>query len=384
MFDFSPTDDQKQLQSEIVAFAREHLNQGVEEREKEQRFDRSLWEKCGEIGLPGLTIPKEYGGRGLNALSTVLAFEALGYGCEDGGLNFALGAHLLACTIPIWKHGSDHQKKTYLPLLCNGKMIAANAMTEQSAGSDVYSMVSVAVAKENAFLLTGLKSYVSNGPVADLALTYVQTDPEKGFFGGISAFILDKSIHDYSCSDRIEKLGIRTCMLGEISFDNLSVEDGYLLGQLGGGGMIFNQSMDWERTCLGAIHLGTMDRLLEKAVKFAKKRKSAGKSLSNYQAVTHPLADLKVRLESARLLNYKAAWKLDQNKNVGLEASMAKLAVSETYKSLAIQLNQLYAGQAFRDNHEAQRALKDAIAGTVYSGTSEVQRNIIARRIGLT
>ena len=384
MIGFSLTDEQKALQEEIIAFAQTHLNEGVVERDREQRFDRQLWKKCGEIGLPGLCVSKEYGGRGLGAVSTVLALEALGFACEDGGLNFALSAHLLACLVPIWLHGSEEQKEYYLPSLCNGKWVAANAMTEPNAGSDVFNMHSTAKVTEKGFILNGTKSYVSNGPVADILVTYALTAPDKGFFGGISAFLLDRSIHPYNRTDKIDKLGIRSCMLGEVSFADLEVSETALLGKPGAGGMLFTQSMDWERICLGAIHIGAMDRLLKAAVKFAKGRKSGGQSISKYQAVSHPLAELKARLESARLLTYKAAWKLEAGKNVSLDGSIAKLAVSETYKALAIQLNQLYAGAAFRGQHSAERALRDSIGGTVYSGTSEIQKNIIAKRIGLS
>jgi len=383
MIDFSLTDEQKALQEEIIAFAQAHLNEGVLERDREQRFDRQIWEKAGEIGLPGLNVPKKYGGRGLGPLSTLVALEALGYGCEDGGFNFSLSAHLLACLAPICLHGSEEQKEHYLPVLSNGKWVAANAMTEPNAGSDVFTMKSTAKAVENGFVLNGNKSYVSNGPVADILVTYALTAPEKGFFGGISAFLLDKSIHPYNRTDKIDKLGIRSCMLGEVSFQDLEISETTLLGKPGAGGMLFTQSMDWERICLGGIHLGAMDRLLKEAVKFAKSRKSGGQSISKYQAVSHPLAELKARLESARLLTYKAAWKLEAGKKVSLDGSMAKLAVSETYKALALQLNQLYAGAAFRGQNSAERALRDSIGGTVYSGTSEIQKNIIARQIGL-
>ena len=381
MLDFSLSPQQVALREEIAEFAQSYLNEGVAQRDQEQFFDRSLWEKCGSIGLPGLSIPQAYGGRGLNALDTVLALEALGRHSEDAGFNFALAAHLLACAVPIWQFGTDEQKTNLLPALCNGKHVATNAMTEASAGSDVYRMASKAAPTDTGFLLNGHKTYCSNGPVADVVLTYATTHETKGFFGGITAFVLQKDQHAFRSTDRIDKLGLRTCQLGELFFENVELEATTVLGAVGGGGPIFHRSMEWERICLGALHIGEMERLLSKAARFAKKRRSAGKALQEYQAVMHPLADLKCRIEAGRQLLYKSAWMLSENKKVNAQAAMTKLFISETYRDFAVQMQQLFAGAAFRTPNEFERCLRDAMSATIYSGTSEVQRNIIGKSI---
>ncbi|MCB0704766.1 MAG: acyl-CoA dehydrogenase family protein [Saprospiraceae bacterium] len=383
MYDFSMTEAQKALQEEIRGFGQEVMTPGAAQRDVDHYFDRSIWTKSGDLGIPGLTIPASYGGRGLDAVSTVIALEALGYGSTDSGMNFSLAAHLLACVIPIWLYGSESQKQRLLPSLCDGSWIATNAMTEPTAGSDAFNLASVAEAIEGGYILNGHKNFCSNGPVADLVLSYHLTDASKGFFGGISAFLSEKGKHDFEASEKVEKMGVRTCQMGEIRFTNTAVDEEALLGRVGAGGMIFNHSMEWERICLGALHIGAMDRMMKKAVKFAKERKSGGKSISAYQAVSHPLANLQVRIDSARLLTYKAAWKLDQKKPVGYDAALCKLAVSETYKDFAIQLNQLFAGKAFRENSDVEQILRDAVGSTIYSGTSEVLRNITARHMGM-
>lgn len=376
--------EQKERREAIIDFARKVINPQADEREANVEFSRPIWKSCGEIGLTGMMVPTEFGGLGLDALSCVYALEALGYGSRDTGLNFSLAAHLLACVAPVWQYGSDAQKQQYLPKLCNGDWVASNAITEASSGSDVYTMESTAVKKGDQYLLNGTKTYCSNGAVADIFVTYVLTNPAKGFFGGVSGFIVEKNQHAVTTTPSISKLGIKTCLLAEFEMNETTVATTQLLGEEGGGAQIFSNSMHWERICLGAIHLGAMDWLLEEAVKFANKRKSAAANLSSYQAITHPLANYKVQLEGARLLTYQAAIALQQkSRKVNTLASMAKLAVSECYKGLCVQLMQLYAGAAYRLPHPAEQHLRAAMGATVYSGTSEIHRNLVARDLGL-
>lgn len=381
--DFLITQQQVEIQEAVKAFAHTYLNHDVAFRDRQQLFDRSLWAKLGDLKMQGLCIPEEYGGKGYDPLTTVLALEALGEGCEDGGLCFALGAHLFACCVPIWLYGSQEQKKKYLPKLCDGTWIAGNAMTEPSSGSDAYELNTTASMVEDAFELHGCKTYISNGPVADFLVTYACTDVQKGFFGGITAFLLDLSQYDVELTAAIDKMGVRTCQMGEAKFDKLKVNKDAVIGKPGAGGMIFNRSMEWERTCLGAIHLGAMQRVLNNTIQFVKQRNSGGKPIGEYQAISHQLASLKVRLEAARLMTYQAAWKLEQSKGLGMEASSIKLFVSETFREFAMAIFQIYAGKAFRENHEAERLVRDAMGSTIYSGTSEIQRNIIAKLMGI-
>ncbi len=381
--DFSLTEEQKILRQEIIRFAQEELNKGVVDRDRQQIFPHDLWLKCGEMNLPGLPVPEEYGGGGLDPLSTAMALEAFGYGCHDGGLVFSICAHLLSCVVPIWKYGTEDQKRRYLPGLSNGTLIAVNAMTEPGSGSDAFSMSTRAEADGEGFRINGTKTFSSNGPVADLAVLFAVTDPGKGYHGGITAFLVEKKAHGFKSSKKFEKMGLRTSLVGELVFEDTYVPADAMLGQLGSGANIFVHSMDWERVCLFASHLGTMERLLEKSIDYARTRKQFGQPIGKFQAISHRLADMKVQLEAARLLTFKAAWELERSRKVALDASIAKLFVSESLVKAALDTVQIFGGYGFMTEYEVERALRDAVGSTIYSGTSEMQRNIIARWLGL-
>jgi alkylation response protein AidB-like acyl-CoA dehydrogenase len=381
--DFSMTEEQKLLRKEIIRFAKKELNEGIIERDREHRFLRDLWEKCGEMGLQGLPVPEEYGGGGLDPLSTAIALEALGYGCRDGGLVFTLSAHLLACVVPIWQHGTEEQRQRFLPGLCDGSRIAVNAMTEPGSGSDAFAMTTRAVPDDGGFRINGMKTFSTNGPVADVAVVYAVTDPEKGYHGGISVFLVEKDTPGFQVGQTFEKLGLRTSQMSELVFEDVRVPAESLLGGLGGGSRIFTESMDWERICLFAGHIGVMEHLLETSIEYARMRTQFGKPIGKYQAISHRIADMKVKLEAARLLVYRAAWRLERSRGASLDASMAKLFVSESLLATALDTVQIFGGYGYMSEYEVERALRDAVGSTIYSGSSEMQRNIIARWLGL-
>ena len=381
--DFSLTPDQEVLREEIIRFARKELNENVVERDRDQTFSHQLWLKCGEMGIQGLPVPREYGGSEMDALSSAIALEALGYGCNDGGLVFSVCAHLLSCVIPVWKFGNDSQKNRYLPSLCNGHLIGVHAMTEAGSGSDAFSLQTKAEADGTGFRINGTKMFISNGPIADLVIVFAVTDPAKRFYGGISAFLVEKGTQGFRSSQKFEKMGLRTSPLGELVFEDVYVSSDAVLGGVGAGTTIFNHAMDWERVCLFAAQLGTMERLLEKSVEYARTRTQFGQPIGKFQSISHRIADLKVALEAARLLTYRAAWRLDRVKNVSLDAAMAKLFVSESLVEAGLSTIQIYGGYGFMTEYEVERALRDAVGSTIYSGTSEMQRTIIARWLGL-
>jgi alkylation response protein AidB-like acyl-CoA dehydrogenase len=381
--DFTLNEDQRILRDQIIRFAQSELNQDIIERDRAGKFSHDLWLKCGDMGLQGLPVPEEYNGSGLDPLTTALALEAFSYGCKDGGLVFAVGAHLLACVVPIWQHGSKAQKEKYLPRLCNGRLIAVNAMTEAESGSDAFNMRTHAEASRNGYIITGTKTFSSNGPIADLAVVYASSPSSKGYAHGVSAFLVEKGVPGFKCGQTFEKMGLRTCPIGELVFDSVKVSGDAMLGEAGGGSVIFTESMNWERVCLAACHLGTMERLLEQATEYAKTRKSFGKPIGKYQAVSHRLADMKVGLEAARLLTYRAASRLGTARDIVLDASITKLFVSEILVQTAMDTVQILGGSGFMVEYGVERALRDATAATMYSGTSEMQRNNIARWMGL-
>jgi len=381
--DFNLSEEQRLLSENIVRFAQKELNEGLRERDRLQEFPHELWLKCGEMGLQGLPVPEEYGGAGCDPLTVAIALEAFGYGCRDGGLVFAVCAHLLACVVPIWKHGNEEQKRNLLPRLSNGTLIAVNGMTEPQTGSNAFAMTTKAVPDGDGFRLNGAKTFSSNGPIADIALLYALTDEKKGYHGGVTAFLVEKGTKGFSTGQKFEKLGLRTCPIGELVLEDAWVPASAVLGGVGGGSSIFTQSMDWERACLGASHLGTMRRLLEESIAHARTRSQYGQVIGKFQAISHKIADMKVRLEASRLLAYRAASRLEKARDVSLDASIAKLFVSESLVQSALDSVQILGGYGFMADYDAERVLRDSVGSRLYSGTSEIQRNIIARWLGL-
>ena len=381
--DFALSQDQQRLREEIVRFAERELNHDLLERDRSQSLPRELWRKCGEMGIQGLPVPEAYGGSGVDALTCAIGLEALGYGCKDGGLVFALCAHLLSCVVPLVEFGSEEQKRRYLPGLCDGRLIGVHAMTEPGTGSDAFAMRTRAVADGDGYRIDGTKTFISNATAADVVIVFALTDPAKGFHGGTTAFLVERGAPGFSSPQKFEKMGLRTAPLGELVFNGVRVGPEAILGGVGGGAMVFTTAMDWERACLAASHIGAMDRLLEQTVAYARTRRQFGQSIGKFQAVAHRVADMKVQLEAARLLVYRAAWRLDHARNASLDASITKLFVSESLVAAALAAVQVHGGYGFMTEYEVERALRDAVGSTIYSGTSEVQRNIIARWLGL-
>jgi hypothetical protein len=285
--------------------------------------------------------------------------------------------------VPIWKHGSREQHERYLDGLCNGSLIAANAMTEPNSGSDAFSMSTRAVPQDDGFRISGTKIFCSNGPVADVAVVYAVTDSVKRYHGGVTAFLVEKSAPGFRVGQQFQKLGLHTSPISEVVLEDVFVPQQAVLGQVGGGAAIFAQSMDWERALLGATHLGTMQRLLDQAVEYARTRKQSGQIIGKFQAVSHRIADMKVRLEAARWLVYRAAAGLENSRDVGFSASIAKVFVSEALLESALATVRTLGGYGFMVEYDAERILRDAVGSTIYSGTSDIQRNIIARWLGL-
>ena len=381
--DFNYTTEQKLLRESVVKFARGELNHGVIERDRDQTFSRELWRHCATVGLLGLPAPEEYGGTNADPLTCAIALEALGYGCHDGGLVFSICAHVLACVVPVWQHGSEAQERRYLGGLCDGTLVGAHAITEPDSGSDTFAMRLRAERAGSGWRLNGSKTFVSNGPVADVVVVFAVTDPEKGFHGGITAFLIDGGLTGFSTGQKFAKMGLRTSPVGELVFENAVVPEEAVLGTVGGGTNVFGTAMDWERSLLVAAHVGTIERLLETSIAYARTRSQFGQTIGKFQAVAHKIADMKVQLEAARLLVYRTASRLTVARSISLDAAITKLFVSESLVKSALDAVQLHGGYGFMEEYEVERALRDAIGSTLYSGTSEMQRNIIGRWLGL-
>jgi alkylation response protein AidB-like acyl-CoA dehydrogenase len=380
--DFSLTKDQEQLQQAVTRFAERELRDDLLTRDLHGDFSRALWEKCGTFGIQGLPFPEAYGGGGLDPLTTLIALEALGYACRDNGLLFSLNAQMWSFQLPLWKFGREDQKERYLPRLCDGTMIGVQAMTEPMSGSDAFSLRATARKTSGGYVIAGSKTFITNAPVADVFLVFARTDPAMGF-AGLSAFIVERQTPGLSVAGQIHKMGLRTSPMGELALDGCEVPDENLLGAPGAGSTIFNTSMDWERTCILATAVGTMQRQLERCVAHAKERTQFGQPIGKFQAVAHRIADMKVRLETARLLLYKVGWLKTQGKRTAMESAMVKLYLSECFVESSLDAVQIHGGYGYTAEYELERELRDAVGSRLYSGTSEIQRNIIAGGLGL-
>ncbi len=379
---FSWTDEQHAFRREVIKFAQGELNDDLIERDRNEQFFCEGWKKCAKFGIQGLPIPEEYGGGGADILTTVCALEALGYGCRDNGLIFSINAHMWSAEIPLLSFGTEEQKKQYLPRLVSGEWVGIHAMTEPGSGSDAYSLKTRAERKGDRYILNGSKTFITNAQLADMVIVFANLDPAKGP-AGISAFIVEKGTPGFSISKKLHKMGLRTSPMAELAFTDCEVPAQNLLGKEGSGTAIFTASMEWERICILASHLGAMQRMLETSTSYATDRKQFGQPIGKFPAVAGKIAEMDIRLEASRLLLYKAAWLKSQGKHPLREAAIAKVFVSEACIKTAQDAIQIHGGYGYMTEFQIERELRDAISGTIYSGTTEVQKMIIAGLHGL-
>ncbi len=378
--DFSFDPEQIALRQSVLEFAQKHLSTDGADP---YAFRRDLWNRCAEFGILGLPVPAEYGGSGLDVVSTTVAMEALGFGCNDHGLLFSLHAHMWAVVTPIIAFGTDEQKQRWLPGLIDGSLIGAHGMSEPDSGSDAFSLRTRAELEGDAYVLTGTKTFVTNAPVADVFLVFATVNRKRGMWG-VTAFVLERGTSGLSVSAPFRKLGLQSSPMSEIVLEGCRVPASHRLGQEGQGATVFSHSMGWERSCILASQVGRMDAQLKKAVLYARERQQFGKPIGNFQLVAAKLADMKVRLETARLVLYRAAWQQCTGGDVGLDSAMAKLYISEAAVQSALDAVQIYGGYGYMQEYNVERELRDAVGGTLYSGTSEIQRLLIARQLGLS
>lgn len=380
--DFDLTEEQRSLRDSIVEFAGRELNADVIERDKSGTFSRDAWQKCADIGLLGLPVPEEYGGAAADATTTMVALEALGYACTDNGLIFSVNAQMWACETPIVRFGTEEQKQRYLPGLCDGSVIAAHGMSEPGSGSDAFSLSTTARRKGSSYVLDGSKTFVTNAPESDLFVVFGTIDKELGFLG-VTAFLIEKDTPGLTVGKPLSKMGLRTSPMSELFFDACEVSEGNLLGKPGGGMLVFDASMTWERGCILASTIGTMERQLERSIAYARERKQFGTPIGSFQAVSHKLVDMKLRLDTARLLLYRLGWLIDTGKPTALESALVKLYLSECYVRSSLDALQVHGGYGYMTEYELERDVRDAIGSRLYSGTSELQYNVAAKSMGL-
>lgn len=380
--EFSLSADQRELKEAAAAFARRELDSGLAEREEAGEFSPQAWRACAKFGIQGLPVPAELGGGGADILTTVLVMEALGYGCHDNGLIFSLNAQMWSLELPLVKFGSPAQQQAYLPGLVAGDLIGVHAMTEPDSGSDAFAMRTRAERDGDGYVLTGTKLYITNAPVSDVVLVFA-AHPGKARMAGISAFLVEKGTPGFTVTRGLDKMGLRTSPMGEIVLDGCRVPAGSRLGAEGAGMAIFNSSMTWERSCILASAVGAMQRQLEACTQYARARRQFGRPIGKFQAVADKVAEMYLRVEAARLLVYQAAWLGQQGRPALAEAAAAKLFTSEAWVASSLDAIQVHGAYGYMKESGVERDLRDAVASRIYSGTSEIQRVILARMLGL-
>ena len=380
--DFSWSEEQIAFKRTAVEFAQKELNVGLRDRERRSEFSHDNWRKCARFGVQGLSLPEAFGGTDTDIMTTMLVMEGLGYGCGDNGLLFALNAQMWSVQHPILTFGSEEQKKKYLPGLCSGELIGAHGMSEPGSGSDAYSLRTRAERTDGGYRLNGSKLFVTNAPHADLAVVFARLDGVKGPWG-ISVFLVEKGTPGFQVGRDMEKMGLRTASLGELILQDCVVPMENRLGKEGAGVAVFNSSMEWERSCILASHIGAMERQLEACVRYSRERTQFGQPIGKFQSVGNRIADMKVRIETARLMLYKVAWLKKMGQNAVMEAAIAKLYLSECFVQSSMEALRIHGAYGYMTESEIERDVRDAIGGTIYSGTSDIQRGIVARLMGL-
>jgi alkylation response protein AidB-like acyl-CoA dehydrogenase len=384
MMDFAFSPAQKEWYDAAVNFAKEELvdPDGLA-REERGEFWREGYARCARLGVLGLPVPVDHGGRGQDVATTVAAIEGLGYACRDTGLVFAAGASLWTVTMPILTFGSPAQKRSYLPGLCDGRLLGANAATEPGSGSDIFSMQTTARRVPGGWVLNGRKTWITSGTAADLLVCFASTDPSKGVLG-ITAFLVERDTPGFVVSQPISTLGLRTAPLAELVFEDCVLPAEAILGREGRGSSVFNAALEWERGAILAGVVGTMHRQLDRSIEHARARKQFGQSIGKFQSVSNRIVEMQLRLETSRLLLYRYAWARSQSQDATIWSSLAKLHVSECFVQNSLDAARIFGAAGFKAGAGgAERDLRDSVGGVIFSGTNDIQRNLIAQHLRL-
>jgi alkylation response protein AidB-like acyl-CoA dehydrogenase len=381
--DLSWSDEQMRLRDAVLSFAERELADDVAARDGSETFPHDLWGRCAKFGILGLPVPEEHGGQGADVMTTLLALETLGYGCRDNGLIFSINAHMWSSAMPILRFGTAEQKAAYLPGLCDGSLIGVQGMTEPDTGSDAFALATRAEDDGDGFVLNGSKTFITNAPVADIFVVFAATNPALGALG-LSAFLVDRATPGLTVGRPLHKMGLRTSPMSELFFDDCRLDRSRLLGRTGNGIAIFNHSIDWERACILAAAVGTMQRQVDDSVRYAKERRQFGRPIGDFQAVSNRIADMQVRVDASRMLLYRAGWAKQQGVRApARESATAKLFISEAWVQTSLDAMYLRGGSGYLVESEVERDVRDALASRIYSGTSDIQRNIISKGLGL-
>lgn len=378
--DFHLTREQEMARKMYREFAETEVKPLAEELDEQERFPMETVEKMGKLGMMGIYFPKEYGGAGGDVLSYAICVEELAKVC--GTTAVIVSAHTSLCCAPIFEHGTEEQKKKYLPDLCTGKKIGAFGLTEPNAGTDASGQQTVAVLDESGenYILNGTKCFITNGTVADTFVIMAMTDKTAGNHG-ISAFIVEKSFAGFSVGKHEKKMGIRGSSTCDLIFEDCVVPKENLLGKLGQGFKIAMMTLDGGRIGIASQALGLGEGAIDEAVKYTKERVQFKRRLSQFQNTQFQLADMHTRMQAAQYLVYAAAMKKQNHESYSMDAAMAKLFAAEAASDVTRRAVQLFGGYGYTREYPVERMMRDAKITEIYEGTSEVQRMVIASHL---
>ena len=375
---FEFTKQQKLAQKIAREFAQQELEPRAQELDETMEFPRDAIQKMAQLGFMGITIPKEYGGAGLDTISYTLIIEELAKACASTAIIVAV--HNSVCAYPIHLLGTEKQKQNYLIPLAQGKKLGAFALTEPNAGSDPASIETTAELKGKHYILNGTKIFITNGGSADIVIVMASTDRAKRS-RGITSFIMEKGTKGFYVGTKENKLGIRGSDTCELIFENCAVPAENVLGTPGDGLVSALTTLDTGRIGVGAQALGVAQGAMEESIKYSMERKQFGRPIADFQAIQWMIADMATEIAAARFLVQRAAWLKDQGKPFTLESSMAKLYASEVAMRTTTKAIQIHGGYGCMKDYKVERYFRDAKVIEIYEGTSEIQRLIIARNV---
>ena len=358
------------------------LSTGHIEQDEQGTFSWDKWKLIRQSGILSLPFDERWGGLGQDLLTTMYVLEGLGEGCRDGGLSFSVTTSMASTGIPLERFGSAELKGRYLPRICSGEAIGAHAITEAEGGSDALHMRTRATRDGDHFVLRGSKTFVSNGPIADLFVIYARTHPDGGPLG-VTAFVVERDTPGLEIGTPLKKMGLRTSPLSELFFDECRIPAAQVVGRVGGGFLVLDHVMKREILFTFIVNVGEMQHRLGRCLDYARTRTQFGKPIGSYQSVANKMVDMKIRLETARKWLYDTAERLTGGANVTVDIAIAKLLTSESNVASSLAAVQIFGGHGYMAEYGLEKDVRNAVAGTIYSGTTEIQYNRIASMLGL-
>ena len=378
--DFHLTKEQLMLRKMYREFAENEVKPLAEEIDEEERFPMETVEKMAKLGMMGIYFPKQYGGAGADVLAYAMAVEELSKVCATTGV--IVSAHTSLCCAPIFENGTEEQKMKYLPKLCSGEWIGGFGLTEPGAGTDASGQQTTAVLEGDHYVLNGSKCFITNGTVADTFVVFAMTDKKAGNHG-ISAFIVEKGFPGFSVGKHEKKMGIRGSSTCDLIFEDCIVPKENLLGKEGQGFKIAMKTLDGGRIGIASQALGLGEGAINEAIKYTQERIQFKKRLSQFQNTQFQLADMHTRMQAAQYLVYSAAIKKQNHEDYSMDSAMAKLFAAEAASDVTRRAVQLFGGYGYTREYPVERMMRDAKITEIYEGTSEVQRMVIAKNLGV-